>query len=150
MPAKLALWLDVHLCDIQLRTQDKAITLDGGYPVPALWGTERRVDILPTKKTLPFSILQLMMEYYYMPHVHDFVTINIKNERPLVRLNDDRTFELILRFKGSLELTDIAETFLLDCVPVRQLEQMTSAAIPINNGISRYEISLKPTHSGAY
>ncbi|WP_240042409.1 type VI secretion system baseplate subunit TssF [Photorhabdus khanii] len=143
--AKLALWLDVHLCDIQLRTQDKTITLDGGYPVPALWGTERQVAILPAKKTLPFSILQLMMEYYYMPHVHDFVTINIKNERRLVKLNDDRTFELILRFKGSLELTDIAQTFLLDCVPVRQLEQMTSAAIPINSGISRYEIPLKPT-----
>ncbi|WP_238591519.1 MULTISPECIES: type VI secretion system baseplate subunit TssF [Photorhabdus] len=143
--AQLALWLDFHLCDIQLRTQGKTVTLNDSYPVSALWGTERQVAILPSGENSPFSILQLMTEYYYFPHVHDFVTIDITEGCSSVALNADRTFELILQFESSLELTDIAQTFLLDCVPVRQLEPMTSAAIPVNSGISDYDIPLNPT-----
>ncbi|WP_242689373.1 type VI secretion system baseplate subunit TssF [Photorhabdus cinerea] len=143
--AQLALWLDFYLCDVQLRTQDKTITLDNCYPVSALWGTERQVSILPARENSPVSILQLMTEYYYLPHVHDFVTIDIRDDRSLVKLNADRTFELILRFEGNLELTDITQTFLLDCVPVRHLEPMTSVEIPVNKGSNDYKIPLEPT-----
>ncbi|KOY60581.1 hypothetical protein AM629_18505 [Photorhabdus heterorhabditis] len=143
--AQLALWLDFYLCDIKLRTQGETIKLRNSYPVSALWGTERQVFILPTKENLPSSILQLMTEYYYLPHVHDFVTIDIKQNHPSVKLNADRTFELILRFEGNLELTDITQTFLLDCVPVRHLEPMTSVEIPVNKGKNDYKIPLEPT-----
>ncbi|MGS0629206.1 MULTISPECIES: type VI secretion system baseplate subunit TssF [Photorhabdus] len=143
--AQLALWLDFYLCDIQLRTQGKTIKLHNSYPVSALWGTERQVSILPAKENSPYSILQLVTEYYYLPHVHDFVTIDMQQNHPSVKLNADRTFELILRFEGNLELTDITQTFLLDCVPVRHLEPMTSAEIPVSKGSSDYEIPLDKT-----
>ncbi|TDB55745.1 type VI secretion system baseplate subunit TssF [Photorhabdus luminescens] len=142
--AELALWLDFNLCDVLLRTQDKTITLDRCYPVPALWGTERQVAILPAMKTTTYSILQLMTEYYYLPHVHDFVTIDIKHDCPLVTLNADRTFELIFRFDGHLMLNDISQTFLLDCVPVRHLEPM-SANISVNSEANHYQIPLDST-----
>ncbi|WP_387490346.1 type VI secretion system baseplate subunit TssF [Photorhabdus sp. RM96S] len=142
--AELALWLDFNLCDVFLRTQDKTIRLDDSYPVPALWGTARQVAILPAMKTTPYSILQLMTEYYYLPHVHDFVTIDIKKDRRLVELNADRTFELIFRFDGHLMLNDISQTFLLDCVPVRHLEPM-SAKISVNSEANHYQIPLDST-----
>ncbi|MGS0629651.1 MULTISPECIES: type VI secretion system baseplate subunit TssF [Photorhabdus] len=141
--AQLALWIDYYLCDVQLRTQDKTITLRDSYPVSALWGTERQVPILPSPKIDRFSVLQLIMEYYYLPHVHDFVTINIQNGCRSVTLNKDQTFQLILRFEGNLTLSDISQAFLLGCAPVRQLEQMTSVAIPINSESSHYEIPLR-------
>ncbi|MFD0709067.1 type VI secretion system baseplate subunit TssF [Photorhabdus akhurstii] len=142
--AELALWLDFHLCDVFLRTQDQTISLDDSYPVPALWGTARQVAILPAQETTPYSILQLMTEYYYLPHVHDFVTIDIKKDRRLVELNADRTFELIFRFDGHLMLNDISQTFLLDCVPVRHLEPM-SAKISVNSEANHYQIPLDST-----
>ncbi|KLU14031.1 MULTISPECIES: type VI secretion system baseplate subunit TssF [Xenorhabdus] len=123
--AQLSLWLDQHICDVSLNTQGGRRTIKS---FPYGWYGLLDEPLLPTAKS-PYSGLQPLLEYYAVPALYNFVTLDISSRCAQVPLNDDGTFELILRFEGELPLDDVEGAFLLGCVPAIHLENQTSPPV---------------------
>ncbi|PHM46108.1 hypothetical protein Xmau_00504 [Xenorhabdus mauleonii] len=136
--AQLSLWLDEHICEMRIRTQDEQRTLRG---FPYGWHNLFDTPILPMEKRT-YAGLQLLMEYYALPHLSNFVTVDIRDSCRAVPLNADGSFELIFRFDGELPLEDINEAFRLGCVPAIHLETLTSQPLLLDKGNHRYPLSL--------
>ncbi|SFK31513.1 type VI secretion system protein ImpG [Xenorhabdus mauleonii] len=90
---------------------------------------------------------QMLLESFYLPHVHHFLTLDMPYPVQSRRLpmTDNRTFTLILNLDTLLSLSDkqIAEAFLLHCVPVvnLRLERLT---LPFKSDTARYPLPLSP------
>ncbi|MDX8001275.1 type VI secretion system baseplate subunit TssF, partial [Xenorhabdus sp. Reich] len=97
--------------------------------------------ILPMKKGT-YTGLQTLVEYYALPHLYNFVTLDISRDRTEVPLNADGTFELIFRFEGELPLDDIGDAFMLGCVPAIHLENRISPPILLNAENNCYPLLL--------
>ncbi|PHM50736.1 hypothetical protein Xmir_00138 [Xenorhabdus miraniensis] len=136
--AQLSLWLDQHLCDVSLRTQGERRKLGCS---PYGWHDLFDSPVLPAPKNT-YSGLQPLVEYYALPELYNFVTLDISNSCTKVPLNTDGTFELIFRFEGELPLENVDEAFLLGCVPAIQLENRVSPTIALEAGNHRYPLPL--------
>ncbi|WFQ78349.1 type VI secretion system baseplate subunit TssF [Xenorhabdus sp. SF857] len=136
--AQLSLWLDQHICDVSLNTQGGRRTIKS---FPYGWYGLLDEPLLPTTKS-PCSGLQPLLEYYAVPALYNFVTLDISSRCAQVPLNDDGTFELILRFEGELPLDDVEGAFLLGCVPAIHLENQTSPPVRLETGDHRYPLPL--------
>ncbi|MBD2786368.1 type VI secretion system baseplate subunit TssF [Xenorhabdus sp. DI] len=93
---------------------------------------------------------QMLMESFYLPHVHHFLTLDmpypVKSRRlPMV---DSRTLTLTLKLDTLLSLSDdqLAEAFLLHCVPVVNL-QLERLIQPFKPDTARYPLPLS-SHQG--
>ncbi|WP_340617790.1 type VI secretion system baseplate subunit TssF [Xenorhabdus entomophaga] len=108
-------------------------------------GKERLV--LPSHITAGNWAPQMLMESFYLPHVHHFLTLEmpypVKSRR--LPMTDNRTLTLTLKLDTLLSLSDkqIADAFLLHCVPVvnLQLERLTQ---PFKPDTARYPLPLAP------
>ncbi|MDC9589466.1 type VI secretion system baseplate subunit TssF [Xenorhabdus sp. XENO-10] len=139
--AQLSLWLEQHLDDIYLRTQNEEKRLR----YARLHGCDANFhhNILPTGHN-HFDRLQRMTEYYCLPHAFDFVTIDALDYRELP-LNRDGSFELIFRLEGELPLETLGDAFQLGCVPAVHLETMSRQPIPFEENNAHYTIPLLET-----
>ncbi|MEQ1964502.1 type VI secretion system baseplate subunit TssF [Xenorhabdus khoisanae] len=89
----------------------------------------------------------MLMESFYLPHVHHFLTLEmpypVKSRR--LPMTDNRTLTLTLKLDTLLSLSDkqIADAFLLHCVPAvnLQLERLTQ---PFKPDTARYPLPLAP------
>ncbi|MBD2798542.1 type VI secretion system baseplate subunit TssF, partial [Xenorhabdus sp. 18] len=68
--------------------------------------------ILPMGKS-PYTGLQTLVEYYALPQLYNFMTVDISDSCRAVPLNPDGTFELIFRFEGELPLDEVGDAFML-------------------------------------
>ncbi|PHM72382.1 type VI secretion system baseplate subunit TssF [Xenorhabdus sp. KJ12.1] len=136
--AQLSLWLDQHLCDISLTTQGTRRKLGCS---PYGWHNLFDSPVLPVPKNT-YSGLQPLVEYYALPQLYNFVTLDIRSHCVEVPLNADGTFELIFRFEGELPLDNVDEAFLLGCVPAIHLENRASPPIALNTDNHRYSLPL--------
>ncbi|MDC9622759.1 type VI secretion system baseplate subunit TssF [Xenorhabdus sp. XENO-7] len=136
--AQLSLWLDQHICDISLNTQGERRTMKS---FPDGWHGLLDEPLLPTAKS-PYSGLQPLVEYYALPALYNFVTLDISSSCAKVPLNDDGTFELVFRFEGELPLEDVEGAFLLGCVPAIHLENQASPPVRLEAGNHRYPLPL--------
>ncbi|MBC8954039.1 type VI secretion system baseplate subunit TssF [Xenorhabdus sp. PB62.4] len=136
--AQLSLWLDQHLCDISLITQGEQRKLGCS---PYGWHDLFDNPVLPAPKNT-YSGLQPLVEYYALPQLYNFVTLDISKSCMNVPLNEDGTFELIWRFEGELPLDNVDEAFLLGCVSAIHLENQISPPILLGAGNHNYPLSL--------
>ncbi|PHM46599.1 type VI secretion system baseplate subunit TssF [Xenorhabdus miraniensis] len=136
--AQLSLWLDQHICEMRLNVQGTQRKLNS---FPYGWHNLFDNPLLPTGKRT-YAGLQLLMEYYALPHLYNFMVVDISNSCPEVPLNADGTFDLIFRFQGELPLENIDDAFMLGCVPALHLETLTSSPLPLDEGNHRYPLSL--------
>ncbi len=139
--AQLSLWLEQHLDDIYLRTQNEEKRLR--YARLHGCDTNFHHSVLPTDNN-HFDRLQRMTEYYCLPHVFDFVTVDALDYRELP-LNRNGSFELIFRLEGELPLETVGDAFQLGCVPAVHLETMVSPPIPLAENHAHYPIPLSET-----
>ncbi|MBD2803024.1 type VI secretion system baseplate subunit TssF [Xenorhabdus sp. 42] len=139
--AQLSLWLDMHIDDFYLRTAEGETRLRNSYS--SGWGVNFQHTLLPTEK-LPFTHLQQMTEYYCLPHVFNFITLDINGQHDL-QLNPDNTCELIFRLQGELPIDELGDAFQLGCVPAIHLEPMVSPAISLEPDNARYPLALADT-----
>ncbi|WP_237385546.1 type VI secretion system baseplate subunit TssF [Xenorhabdus sp. Sc-CR9] len=123
--AQLSLWLDQHLCEMSVSAQGEQRKLNC---FPYGWHDLLDKPILPMKKS-PYTGLQTLVEYYALPHLYNFVTLDISRDRAEVPLNADGTFELVFRFEGELPLDDVGDAFMLGWVPAIHLEKRLSPPI---------------------
>ncbi|WP_258086823.1 type VI secretion system baseplate subunit TssF [Xenorhabdus bovienii] len=136
--AQLSLWLDQHICDVSLNTQGERRKFND---FPYGWHSLLDEPLLPTAKS-PYSGLQPLLEYYALPALYNFVTLDISSHCAQVPLNEDGTFELIFRFEGELPLDDVEGAFLLGCVPAIHLENQASPPVRLEAGHHRYPLPL--------
>ncbi|MEQ2024901.1 type VI secretion system baseplate subunit TssF [Xenorhabdus szentirmaii] len=136
--AQLSLWLDEHICDVSIRTQGEQRKLNA---FPYGWHNLFDYPLLPMEKRM-YTGLQLLMEYYALPHLYHFMTVDISASCQEVPLNADGSFELVFRFEGELPLDDVNDAFMLGCVPAIHLETLTSPPLPLGEGHHRYSLSL--------
>ncbi|WP_319929544.1 type VI secretion system baseplate subunit TssF [Xenorhabdus santafensis] len=123
--AQLSLWLDQSICEVRLSAQGEQRKL---RCFPYGWHNVLNSPILPMKKSA-YAGLQTLVEYYALPHLYNFVTLDISRSCTEVPLNADGTFELIFRFDGELPLDDIGDAFMLGCVPAIHLEKRISPPV---------------------
>ncbi|MBD2812504.1 type VI secretion system baseplate subunit TssF, partial [Xenorhabdus sp. Vera] len=136
--AQLSLWLDQHICEMSVRAQGEQRKLNC---FPYGWHDLLDKPILPMKKST-YTGLQTLVEYYALPHLYNFVTLDISRDCAEVPLKADGTFELIFRFEGELPLDDIGDAFMLGCVPAIHLENRISQPIPLSTENNRYPLPL--------
>ncbi|MBD2781615.1 type VI secretion system baseplate subunit TssF [Xenorhabdus szentirmaii] len=139
--AQLSLWLDMQIEEVYLRTAENEIRLRSSDFLG--WSENFRHTLLPTED-LPFARLQQMTEYYCLPHVFSFMTLDIREQREL-QLNPDNTCELIIRLNGELPLDSLGDAFQLGCVPAVHLEPMASQPMSLEPGNACYPLTLADT-----
>ncbi|WP_169923522.1 type VI secretion system baseplate subunit TssF [Xenorhabdus innexi] len=139
--AQLSLWLDMQIEDVYLRTAEEEIRLRRSDFLG--WGENLRHTLLPTEKS-PFARLQQMTEYYCLPHAFSFMTLAVREQRPL-QLNPDNTGELIIRLHGELPLDALGDAFQLGCVPALHLAPMVSPPMALKPGHACYPLALADT-----
>ncbi|KMJ45727.1 MULTISPECIES: type VI secretion system baseplate subunit TssF [Xenorhabdus] len=139
--AQLSLWLERHLDNIYLRTQNEEKRLR----YSKLYGCDAHGhhSILPTSHN-HFDRLQRMTEYYCLPHAFDFMTFDARDYRELP-LNRDGSFELVFRLNGELPLETVGDAFQLGCVPAVHLDTMVSPPIPLAENRAHYPLLLSET-----
>ncbi|CDM92221.1 type VI secretion system baseplate subunit TssF [Xenorhabdus bovienii] len=136
--APLSLWLDQHISDVSLRVRGEQRKLSC---FPYGWHNLFDTPILPMEKHT-YAGLQSLIEYYALPQLYNFMTVDISDHCREVPLNADGTFELIFRFEGELPLEDVDDAFMLGCVPAIHLENLTSFPILLTPENHRYPLPL--------
>ncbi|MBC8954057.1 type VI secretion system baseplate subunit TssF [Xenorhabdus sp. PB62.4] len=139
--AQLSLWLDMHIDEIYWRTAKEEIRLR--YSDFMGWSENFQHPLLPVEN-LPFTRLQQMTEYYCLPHVFNFMMLNINEQRDLT-LNPDGTCELVIRLQGELPVDDLGDAFQLGCVPAVHLVPMVSQPISLVSDNACYPLPLAET-----
>ncbi|MCG3461436.1 type VI secretion system baseplate subunit TssF [Xenorhabdus bovienii] len=93
---------------------------------------------------------QMLTESLYLPHIHHFLTLDmpypVKSRR--LPMTESNVFSLTLKLNTLLPLSEaqIAESFLLHCVPVVNL-QLERLSLPFIADTARYPLPL-PAHQG--
>lgn len=136
--AQLSLWLDQYICDVSLNAQNERRAIKS---FPYGWHSLLDEPLLPMSKST-YSGLQPLVEYYALSELYNFVTLDISASCINVPLNDDGSFELILRFEGELPLDDVEGAFLLGCVPAIHLKIQTSQPIQLEADNHSYPLPL--------
>ncbi|WP_338803411.1 type VI secretion system baseplate subunit TssF [Xenorhabdus griffiniae] len=139
--AQLSLWLDMHIEYCYWRTAGDEKKLRGSDFLG--WPENLQQPLLPTEN-LPFARLQQMTEYYCLPHVFNFMTLNINEQRDLA-LNPDGTCELVIRLQGELPIDELGDAFQLGCVPAMHLMPMVSPTISLMADNPCYPLPLADT-----
>ncbi|PHM49277.1 type VI secretion system baseplate subunit TssF [Xenorhabdus miraniensis] len=139
--AQLSLWLDMHIEYCYWHTTEDEKRLKGSDFLG--WSENLQQTLLPTE-VLPFDRLQQMTEYYCLPHVFNFMTLDINEQRDLA-LNPDGTCELVIRLRGELPIDNLGDAFQLGCVPAVHLMPMISQPISLTPDNSCYPLPLADT-----
>lgn len=147
--ALLMLWLDQHLSETaialpqpQQTIQEKIETITVELPVET-WTPCADNLTVPLRRD-DFWPLQLLPEYFYLPHVNDFITLDVQQAMAQVPLSAQRQFEIILTFDGVMPLSEkeIASAFIPHCVPVINLGH-GQHILNTRQNTSRYPILLE-------
>lgn len=132
----LRLWLDQYLDNVQLCYAEQPLSVQPLFETNRLSADQL---ILPIDGEA-FWPLQRLSEFFYLPHVHDFVTLDLRPVLSAIPLNEERTFELTLVFDRLLPLAagNHEQIFMQNCVPVINLYSHQTEEIPFVPNKSNY------------
>jgi len=154
MPMTFFLSVDTHVAGLlQLWFQQyltKVIVNHGGKEFHLSTQVVQSFQPASDKLVLPLDIkffwrLQLLQEYFHLPHVNDFITVDLRNELNNIVLDKDGTFTLIFQFDNPLLMSKQIEsktTFLTNCVPMINIYQHITPVFDFNSGQSDYTLHL--------
>lgn len=143
----LQLWLQQYLEKVSVVCGDKRFSLSNR--VIQTFTPDAESLILPLDIPL-FWRLQLLQQYFHLPHVNDFITIDFSSELDAVLLNEDGTFELHFEFNQPLltdKAIDITTAFFPNCVPVINLCQSQPQIVDFVKGQSTYQYQDEVNHN---
>ncbi|AKJ41628.1 Uncharacterized protein conserved in bacteria [Pragia fontium] len=135
----LQLWLQQYLVKISVVSGDKRFSLSNQVIETFIPDAENL--ILPLDIPL-FWRLQLLQEYFHLPHVNDFITLDLSHELSEITLDEDKTFELIFEFNQPLltdKTIDAASAFLSNCTPIINLYSSQPQIRDFVKGQSSYQ-----------
>lgn len=140
--AELRLWLDQYQTTGYLLCNGSTRVIEQGFVFPHQYRADSLV--IPHEQDNYWSI-QLLAEYFYLPHVNDFISIDLSQAFPMLERPKKGHFTLQLMFEGILPLTqaDINQSFILNCVPVVNLTAGRTRKIPFDPATNKYHLPAK-------
>lgn len=117
----LQLWLQQYLSKAYVVSGEKRFSLT--TDVIKTFSPSKDNLILPLDIPL-FWRLQLLQEYFHLPHVNDFITVDLSSALSEIELDEGGSFELEFEFLQPLLTDNVFNTervFLTNCVPVINL-----------------------------
>ncbi|WP_392565270.1 type VI secretion system baseplate subunit TssF [Utexia brackfieldae] len=138
----LQLWFQQYLCQVSVSDADQV------YALPCQ--VVQNFQPAPDKLVLPLAIklfwrLQLLQEYFHLPHVNDFMTIDLSAALTQLKLDETRSFTLTFQFDTPLLIDDPLDNqsaFLTNCVPVINLYPHHTPMFAFHLGQSDYRLDL--------
>ncbi|WP_411705894.1 type VI secretion system baseplate subunit TssF [Edaphovirga cremea] len=137
--AQLRLWMDQYQSESHVLYNESSVRISQGIAFTHDYCAKSLV--IPHEQENYWSV-QLLAEYFYLPHVSDFISIDLSQAFPTLDRPEAGFFTIQLKFDGLLPLTqhDIEQSFFLNCVPVINLQQKSAKKIPFNADTHRYDI----------
>jgi|GEM_PF-3518031 len=136
----LKLWFEQYLTELKIITADGEFNLTN--KVLENHAPNSQNLALPLEVT-QFWRLLLMQQYLLLPHIDNFITINIMDELKQLKLNKDNTFVLLFRFNTPLitnKPIDKNNSFFTNCVSAINLNQDTISVFNFIDGQSTYSL----------
>lgn len=137
--AELRLWFEQYLEKAWLVRGHEVVSIDESL-ISTLTPSPEQL-LLPVEKN-EFWPFQLLYEYFYLPHIHDFITVDFPRLLRGVVFRPGEYFTLRFQFDGLLPLSqeDIEQSFILNCAPVINLEDSVSPPVAFQKEQHSYAI----------
>ncbi|WP_024530455.1 type VI secretion system baseplate subunit TssF [Serratia fonticola] len=135
----LILWLDCYLAKTAIHYEPHPIY--NCEPDITAWQPDVSNLILPTDKP-DFWPLQLLPELFYLPHVHDFISLDLCNERATLPFAAGQQFAITLVFDGVIPIDTIDNAFILNCVPAINLSRAQTPNVYFQKDRASYRLPL--------
>lgn len=138
---ELKLWFEQHLSKVYLRhnNTNTRLALDKAVVATSIPSAENL--ILPREHN-DFWLFQFLAEFFHLPYVNNFITLDLRKTYNKIILEDDKTFDLIFVFDGVLPIEKIEHSFIPHCVPVVNLKSENTTKLPFIYNESRYTLPL--------
>jgi type VI secretion system protein ImpG len=138
LAATLMLWLEQYLVKTTIQYKAYPLRID---PIIVAWAPDVSNLILPTDKP-DFWPLQLLPELFYLPHAHDFISLDLSHEFTTLPLSPGQEFVIAFEFEGVMPVDTVERAFILHCVPVINLYRTQTAKIDFQPDRACYTLPL--------
>lgn len=76
-----------------------------------------------------FWPLHPLIEYFYHPHIHNFVTLDLSLEHRGINFEKDKRFDITFSFSKLLPINSIEHAFIPHCVPIINIDKCQTPKI---------------------
>lgn len=139
----LQLWFQQYLTRVTVVSDDKEFNLS--HNVIKSFSPAADDLVLPLEINL-FWRLQLLQQYFHLPHVNDFITIDMRDELSDLKLDEDGMFSMIFQFDTPLIINkpvDSTSVFFTNCVPIINLYQYSTPILDFVDDQSSYTLQVE-------
>lgn len=142
----LLLWFNHYLTDITLNHHGVSQKVPSEIIAPHQ--PDERTLVLPSE-IKQYWRLQLLQEYFYIPHAHDFINIDLRDILSLITADDTSSFTVTFRFSQTLppECQINEDTFRLYCTPVINLFSTSSSPLTFATSLTHAKYKITPSNS---
>lgn len=123
LASTLMLWFEQYLTKTTIQYKAYPLRID---PVIASWQPDVGSLVLPTERS-DYWPLQLLPELFYLPHVHNFISLDLRHELSTLVLSPGQEFAITFAFAGVIPIDTIEGAFILHCVPAINLYRAETA-----------------------
>lgn len=134
----LMMWLDCYLARTSIHYEPHPLH---SAPDITAWQPDISNLILPIDKS-DFWPLQLLPELFYLPHVHNFISLDLCDEGATLPFSTGQQFSVTLVFDGVIPVTTIENAFLLHCVPAINLSHAQTPNVYFQQNRPSYRLPL--------
>jgi type VI secretion system protein ImpG len=132
------LWLEQYLIKTTIQYKAYPLRID---PIIASWQPDVSNLILPVDRP-EFWPLQTLPELFYLPHVHDFISLDLSQELSTLPLSPGQEFAITFVFEGVIPIDTLEGAFILHCVPAINLYSAQTAKIDFQQDRACYTLAL--------
>lgn len=139
----LQLWFEQYLVKISVLSDGKEFNVS--QKVIKNSSPDPDNLVLPLEISL-FWRLQLLQQYLHLPHVNDFITLDIAEELSSVKLDEDGAFSVVFQFDTPLIINktiDQRSTFFTNCVPIINLFQYSTPILDFVKDQCSYNLEIE-------
>lgn len=139
----LLLWFNHYLTDITV--SHHGLSQKVTSEILASFRPDVETLVLPSK-IRQYWRLQLLQEYFYTPHTHDFINIDLRKIFSLITADDMTLFTVTFRFNHALppECHINEHTFRLYCTPVINIFPILSSPVRFTSSLTHEKYIISP------
>ena len=86
-------------------------------------------NTIQPSETERFWPLHPLIEYFYHPHVHNFVTLDLSLEHSEINFEKNKYFDITFSFSKLLPINNIENAFIPHCVPIINIDKCQTPKI---------------------
>lgn len=142
----LLLWFNHYLTDITVC--HRGVSQKVPFKIITPLRSDAETLVLPSDIE-QYWRLQLLQEYFYIPHVHDFININLRDILSVVTSDDTSSFTVIFRFNQTLppECQINENAFRLYCTPIINIFPTSSSPLTFTSSSAHSKYKISPANN---